>query len=739
MLQNILAKKNPDESLTNHISNAVNIWSGIRKQYTSLTFLDNEFWKYSLLSVLFHDAGKISKNFQDLHYTNKNYLRHEFISGIALIVSDIKYFENNSLSIWTIFSHHKSLNDSLFAKDTDKKIKIEKEALFEFFEFVETTFKGYFQDTIFKNPKHKFYVLDKNSNDFYSYLKGKYFQTFKTLTNRDRIKYIFYKAILNESDWLASGHQILRDKLNYDIKYLSSKIVENLISQKIFKTKSQFKFRDFQLNSNISKNVIARAPTGSGKTEASLIWASNKSENARIFYLLPTKVTSNAIYTRIKNYFGEKNSAVVHSSAFLFQKEEYAKEEHTDDYSYLKYLLDKTFFKNISVCTVDQILTQGFNLGYWELKTFHELNSKIIIDEIHLYEPYTLGLIISTIRYLQNEFGATFYLMSATMPTKLKQILTKTLGVDKTEFITDKEFLKATRNQFITTNKSIDELFLEIVSNVKNGKKVLCVVNTVNEAIRVYEKLNKKLTKHNVICYHSRFTVKDRLDKEEAILSREHSKKKEGCLLIATQVVEVSLDIDYDVLYSENAPIDSIVQRAGRVNRKRGKVNTKIIVFPHNEISEKYVYTVDNVLKNTFSILKDNNKKKLTEENLIDLVDEVYKNYNIEENTDFLEGLKIYNQVLQQIHFIKDITAEEKIFTRKGLDAIDIIPIQFLEKLSQATKEEKLKYLVSIRKSYLNYFRKESDQDHFLYLDIQYSFEKGVELNKNKNKSIEFI
>ena len=738
MLENILAKKDPDESLTEHINNTVKIWADLKKRYDYLPFLNYKFWKYSLLSVLFHDAGKISKNFQEYHYVDSNYLRHEFISGVALIALDVKYFENNPLPIWAIFSHHKSLNDSLFNKDTDKEIVIEKKILFDFFEFVETIYNEHFQDKLYNNSQYKSYVLNKNSNDFYSYFKDKFFQTFQTLTKADRKKYIFYKAILNEADWISSGHQSLNAGLKYDTKYLQDKIIKNLIEQKKLKNIFDFKFRDFQLNSNIAANIIARAPTGSGKTEASLIWASNKSKYSRIFYLLPTKVTSNAIYSRLKNYFGEINISIVHSSAFLFQKE-----EHTDDYSYLEYLKDKTFFKNINVCTVDQILTQGFNLGYWELKTFHQLNSKIIIDEVHLYEPYTLGLIISTIKYLKNEFGATFYLMSATMPTKLKQILTKTLGADKTEFISDKEFLKSARNKFITTNKNIDELFSNIISNVKNGEKVLCVVNTVNEAIRIYEELNKKLKKHNVMCYHSRFIVKDRLKKEKTILTWEESKKTEGCLLIATQVVEVSLDIDYDILFTENAPIDAIIQRAGRVNRNREKDDTKVIIFPHSEITSKYVYNVKNILQDTFSLLKKNNEKKLTEENLFYFVDEVYKDFDLEEDSEYKNALKIYSEIQGQYDYIKDVTVDDNIFTRQGLDTVDIIPMKFLEKLSGATKQAKSKYLVSIRKSYLKSvlkaFRKEYDDDSFFYLDAQYTFEKGLEFIKNKNNSIEFV
>ena len=174
-----------------------------------------------------------------------------------------------------------------------------------------------------------------------------------------------------------------------------------------------------------------------------------------------------------------------------------------------EYLKDKTFFQNVNVCTVDQVLTQGFNLGYWELKTFHMINSWVIIDEIHLYAPYTLALIISTISYLKNEFGTRFFIMSATMPLKLSELLQKTLGEEKYELIQDEELLDKSRNVFETRDCLIDELLDEITIEIESGKKVLLVVNTVDEAIRIYQKLKNSAS--NAFCYHSRFMQKDRI------------------------------------------------------------------------------------------------------------------------------------------------------------------------------------------------------------------------------------
>ena len=88
-----------------------------------------------------------------------------------------------------------------------------------------------------------------------------------------------------------------------------------------------------------------------------------------------------------------------------------------------KILRDRTFFSNVTVCTIDRLLTQGFNLGFWEVKSFHCRNARIIIDEIHLYSPYTLALILQTIKFLREKLNARFFIMSATMPTKVKEVI----------------------------------------------------------------------------------------------------------------------------------------------------------------------------------------------------------------------------------------------------------------------------------------------------------------------------
>ncbi|MFK7978691.1 MAG: CRISPR-associated helicase Cas3', partial [Saprospiraceae bacterium] len=465
-------------------------------------------------------------------------------------------------------------------------------------------------------------------------------------------------------------------------------------------------------------------------TEASLLWASKQNKTEKIIPLLPTRVTSNSIYDRLKGYFGQKQTSVIHSSAFFYRKQK------DDNFHKGLYLVDKTFFRNVNICTIDQVLTQGFNIGYWELKTFHCLNARFIIDEIHLYAPYTLGLIISTIKYLKKEFNAKFFIMTATMPKKLQLLLKETLVINENSIVKDIQLLDKRRNTFITKNCLIDDIDNDIRIELKKKRKVLIVVNTVNEAIRIYNKYKSEV--EEAICYHSRFIQKDRIRKEKEILKKE--KECKSMLLVATQVVEVCLDIDFDILFTENAPIDAIIQRAGRVNRKRGKKETRVIVFKEQAVTREVIYTdVEGVLENTFRLLSNLENPKLSESELIELVDEVYKNYDVDKHPSYKNGLEVYHEIQRNNHYVKDVTVDETIFTREGLDSINVIPDKFHKYLSDKEIMEKTEHELSIRIGYFNQFKSEkTDETHtwFNYVSAEYNDEIGLDLSKKKAKTV---
>lgn len=735
------------ETLEQHTRNAVAVWEELRNRYKHVVHLNDEFWLRLLTAILFHDFGKATRNFQELtlgkHHQLKgvaekqptdNRIRHEFLSGLFLVLSENEYYQKNPESALAVFTHHKSFNHGLFEAEDEKVHVTFPQAMNDFVTFAKDQIKHYFGEDAAQIilPKTKAaieFLSRKSMKD----LKDKCFDPFrlstlKTTVSESRLRYIFFKGLLNAADWTASSHQSLPQGLAFKQHDLEAKVKER--AGKNFEG-----LRTFQIDCLTRNHVIAIAPTGSGKTEAALLWASQKAEKERIIYLLPTRVTANAIWERLRDYFvtdkkHDAYTAIIHSSAHLLRKSMEDNEEYGD------YLRDRTYFKNINVCTIDQLLTTGFNLSYWELRLLHLQDAWIIIDEIHLYAPYTLGLICSTIQFLRERFNCHFFIMTATMPEKLRVLLGHYL--DGPVLIRDTTLLDEARNQFFVKHVAVDALLNEIRQQVKAGKKVLLVVNTVDMAIKLYNDLSDLPR----MCYHSRFIVKHRREKEKEIFSLEEKGQKSGYLLIATQVVEVSLDIDYDVLYTENAPVDAIIQRAGRINRKRRKKDTKVIIFKHQKITEEKIYEAD-ILNKTFAAFEAKDGAWLTENDLTGLVEWVYKDLDIQNNKQFLEGLDKYRAIQQDLCWLQDIAGDdekmEKAFTREGLDTVSVIPMKFQEELADKTADYKSYYEVSIRRNRLSQFKtiKDTNPKHyFIYIDVQYSYEKGLEFVKNKTVSL---
>jgi CRISPR-associated endonuclease/helicase Cas3 len=232
--------------------------------------------------------------------------------------------------------------------------------------------------------------------------------------------------------------------------------------------------------------------------------------------------------------------------------------------------------------------------------------------------------------------------MSATIPNFMLDIIIKEIFEgDYTKLIrpnpqieSDKAILDRKRHiLFCQPDKYISDSIELIREYLAKGKSVLVIVNNVKTAQKLYKTIgfNK-----SVKLLHSGFHKRDRSEIEESITHE--NEKERPQLLIATQAVEVSLDIDYDIAFIENAPIDALIQRFGRVNRagKKGQVP----VFLFENITGNTPFYDGEVLLQTWTSLYKLNKQSLSEQDLIEVCNDVYANgYNKTQNEDFEKGL----------------------------------------------------------------------------------------------------
>ncbi len=349
------------------------------------------------------------------------------------------------------------------------------------------------------------------------------------------------KTVLHLADWLASAKSQCPSAL-----FLSA---GTLTVQRSMETRGQ-SLRDFQRRARSAadrKVMLLRAPTGTGKTEALLLWAG---QAERIVYLLPTQTTTSAMWRRLRKIYGDDAVGLAHGRASYMLRREF-----DEDPLDLR-LFGSVFARPVTVATLDQYLLAHLHGRHWEERRSLARGATLILDEIHAYEPYTLGLLLEA---LSREPPARLALASATLPDPLLQLFPPGEQVDA-----EPDLWARRRHRIELCDGRLTEDGLRVALDLaREGKKVLIVANTVRDAQHLYRQLREEYHWPQRALLHSRFTLADRMRKEEEVQHPEP-----GTIFIATQVVEVSLDISYDAMITEIAPMDALVQRMGRVNRQ---------------------------------------------------------------------------------------------------------------------------------------------------------------------------
>ncbi|WP_302272941.1 CRISPR-associated helicase Cas3' [Brachyspira aalborgi] len=572
------------------------------------------------------------------------------------------------------------------------------------------------------------------------------------------LKFIVVKGMLNKIDYAASTYLYNKKDTGLDTLELTPEDAGKGVIKKFGdKLKDCQKF----MKDNNDKNIIVIASTGIGKTEGALLWAGD----SKTFYTLPIKVSINAIYKRIwdENYYDKNKFTFLHSDAKSIMR----KDEEIDDYQ-LKYIETRHLIYPLTICTVDQLFYFVFKSLGTEKYAATLKYSKIIIDEIQSYTPDIISFLIFGLKVV-NDLGGKFCIMTATLPPIVKYFLEETIGKENIK-IAEKPFYKKYNNGNIIIRHKIkyeekDFEYNEILEKAKNNK-VLIICNTVRRSQDVYIKLkekNKQNTEINLL--HSRFIFKDRKIKEKIIqnfaYTKEEKRNNDAGIWISTQIVEASLDIDFDVLYTDMCSADSLLQRMGRCYRNRIYEKDEPNIFIYNnkdgkEIGVETVYDKD-IFKFSVEHIQEYNNKIFTEEDKQDYINKVYdieKLKNIDNENSYYKTIKknIKDLEIFPIGGIDKETAEEQF---RNIQNITVIPLKFyekelkdiLQKYDETFGEEKMDIIEEIMNytlsahSYLKKYAVEKINnkglEHIHICNLKYDDKLGL-INEKEDDEIEF-
>lgn len=484
---------------------------------------------------------------------------------------------------------------------------------------------------------------------------------------------------------------------------------------------------------NTQGTALLVAPTGSGKTEAALLWACSQNP-PRLFYTLPYQASMNAMWRRLSSTFDPRTVQMQHGRGLLALYR-LLMEDEPDPVKALRQArwrqnLARLHHAQVQVFSPYQMLKAMFRLKGYEgmLTDFH--GAAFVLDEIHAYEPSRLAMIIETMRYLREQYQARFFVMSATFPSLIRDLLTDAL--DRPTMIqADPTLYQAyCRHQLrVIEGDLLDQAHWDkIVTTAQQGQSVLVCVNTVARAQEAYRRMREDLPDAQVILLHGRFNIRDRILRERRIraLTGSHSQQRCPVVLVATQVVEVSLDIDLDTIFTDPAPLEALVQRFGRVNRRRLRPTAPVHVFTQPVVDKRpYAAAFVNAAIN---ILRRESDRAIPEDRIGEWLDQIYvgaiRDQWLKEYEDAKkEFLEVCVRSLRP--FQSDDAIEEKFY--QAFDGSEVLPHALADEYARAwetTPIQAQELFVPIRYGQLRQIERAGRlkrRAHPIVVDIPYS------------------
>lgn len=675
-------------------------------------------------SSYFHDIGKATIEFQKTILEGKKSYHPLYSAFLLINIKEFVYKDGgfNNLLVSIVLTHH-----SLFPLNYDKA-----NYNFSFLSNYDTFLNKYklvYEKFLNKECEYTFSFKEIKKSKYKSYIE--ILQKQLELINQNhklRTLYTYCSGILNIADWLASA------RFN---KSLPFTYFDNIPTKESFISNLSFdRLREFQENLSTYKNsILVEIPTGEGKTEGSLLWAIKNlyDKNSKIIYTLPTQVTSNKLYERVATLFDKKECGLIHSSSKLYLEKEYEKEHGlVDSFFKSEITFNKNFSKPVTVSTIDSLLKFFINIGRFNIATKNYLNSVVIIDEIHCYDFKLMGFLKKFLE-LCIEFDVKVCLMSASLPNEVKKLL----GIENYPLVKEEKLFKKKANEIIKVNEKLNDNFDLIIKKFKSSKNILIIRNTVRSATDTYKKLRDAylIDENDLILYHSTFKKRDKNQKEKDIFEKLDGDKP--FILIATQIVEISLDIDFDIMFTDNAPIDALIQRFGRVNRK--KIESKkgeIYIFRYEE---NFPYKSTYLLELTFKTIENGYFELNKYVKWLNIVyDELFQeDKKIQNNIErlFNSGYNFYDEIQKKLCGIKQ--SEDKYDLRD----ITIPKNDYLlykdfinDKIESKNYHE---YTISLPYYFeKKYLYQTLEDTNYKILNIPYKYKEGLKCEDEENQGL---
>lgn len=671
--ENDLLLAKPSVPLLNHLLEVAKIADDI----SLYIGLDDTLRKKVILAAVLHDIGKFTNNFQArIRGLDKKSYPHALVSFSITLVFE-KYMsldkqekDASFVAAYSVLTHHSSLRPDLyktflssaFNYDEEKLEYIVSEAYRLMHDFGVTINCNL--DVLLEQTKK---ILKINPvvilDEMRLYLK-----------NINPINAAIVKGIIQLSDFLSSsGKQKTFKKFLQNGNEIVKEHAEKYRLNYFQKLSMELCDKDF---------LCIKAPTGSGKTLAYLLWSMN---DYRILVFLPTQATVNSMYERLKGIFGEDNVGVSHGNISYVLSQ-----QGGDEYD--NRIFHHTFAKPVTVATLDQYLLAVLRTKRWEMRLFLFRISSVIIDEVHAYEPFTLGLLVASLRKFPPKKLA---IASATLPEALIKLFPNYGKATIVEADNDLWDMKRHHLSLIEDGYILENGVDLAIDYARKNKKVLVIVNTVEGAQKFYQKLVEKCSDMNKMLLHSRFILRDRKYKEDIINSVVNPS-----ILVSTQIVEVSLDISYDVLITEMCPIDALVQRMGRVNRKGINGLSPVYVYTKYTKSSAKVYGKF-ILNRSTEILKSMSgmpSNKMLSEAVDKLYNEVIQTE--EWQKEFNRGLQTIEEIDKMLGTytldMRDKDMTKYLNTRSGNITLDVIPEKFYDEAIDMYKNKRYQNLIEL-------------------------------------------